>query len=71
MVISSIRVAYWVTASIPPLMLLLMCIGLVRPCLVLILASRFGFSLSVRFQVAPVHPFLSMVYITASIHALS
>ena len=70
--ISSMSVAYCVTASTPPcLMLLVICMGLVCPSDVLIFAVRFWLSLSVRFHIAPVHPCLFMVYIIASSHALS
>ena len=45
LVISYMRVAYCVTASTPPcLMLLFMAMGLVLPCLVRIVAVRFWFS---------------------------
>ena len=70
--ISSISVAYCVTASTPPcLMLLVICMGLVCPSDVLIFAVRFSLRLSVRFHIAPVQPCLFMVYIIASSHALS
>ena len=53
LLISSISVAYWVTASTPPcLMLLLIFMGLVMPCLVLMVAVRFWLRRSVRFHVA-------------------
>ena len=72
LLISSISVAYWVTASTPPcLMLLLIFIGLVMPCLVLIVAVRFWLRWSVRFHVAPSHPCLFITYMMASSQALS
>ena len=53
LLISSISVAYWVTASTPPgLMLLLIFMGFVMPCLVLMVAVRFWLRRSVRSHVA-------------------
>ena len=72
LLISSISVAYWVTASTPPcLMLLLIFMGFVMPCLVLMVAVRFWLRRSVRSHVAPSHPCLFITYMMASIHALS
>ena len=72
LLISSISVAYWVTASTPPcLMLLLIFMGLVVPCLVLMVAVRFWLRRSVRSHVAPSHPCLFITYMMASSHALS
>ena len=62
LLISSISVAYWVTASTPLcLMLLLIFMGLVMPCLVLMVAVRFWLRRSVRSHVAPSH---SCLFIT-------
>ena len=70
--ISSISVAYCVTARTAPWrMLFVMCMVLVYPIDVLIFAVRFWLSLSVRFHIAPVHLCLFMVYIMVSSHALS
>ena len=71
LLISSISVAYWVTASTPCLMLLLIFMGFVMPCLVLMVAVRFWLRRSVRFHVAPSHPCLFITYMMASSHALS
>ena len=72
LLISSISVVYWVTASTPPcLMLLLIFMGVVMPYLVLIVAVRFWLRRSVRFHVAPLHPCLFITYMMASSHALS
>ena len=73
LLISSISVAYWVTASTPCLMLSLIFMGLVVPCLVLMMAVRFWLRRSVRSHVAPSHPclFITGTYMMASSHALS
>ena len=70
--ISSISVAYCVTASIPPcLMLLCILMVLVFPREVRMLAVRLWLSLSVMFHSAPVHPWLLIVYMMASSQARS
>ena len=64
LLISSISVAYWVTASTPPcLMLLLIVMGLVMLCLVLMVAVRFWLRRSVRSHVAPSHPYKFVHYV--------
>ena len=70
--ISSISVAYCVTASTPLCrMLLLIFMSLVLPCVVLIEAVRFWFSLSVMFHSDPVHPLSYIIFMIPSSHALS
>ena len=72
LLISSISVAYWVTASTPPcLMLLLILMGLVMPCFVLMVAVRFWLRRSVKSHVAPSHPCLFITCMIASSHALA
>ena len=65
LLISSISVAYWVTASTPPCLMLLILMpimGLVMPCLVVMVAVRFWLRRSVRSHVAPLHPCLFVGY---------
>ena len=73
LLISSISVAYWVTASTPPCLMLLLILmpimGLVMPCLVVMVAVRFWLRRSVRSHVAPLHPCLFITYMMASSHA--
>ena len=66
LLISSISVAYWVTASTPPCLMLLLILmpimGLVMPCFVVMVAVRFWLRRSVRSHVAPLHPCLFITY---------
>ena len=70
--ISSIRVAYSITDSTSPcLMLSLMLIFLVSPYLVWILAVKFELSFFIILRFFPLTPLLFKAYSIASSHALS
>ena len=70
--ISSMSVAYSMTDSTPPcLMLSLILISLVCPCLVWIFAVRLLLSFFIIWRFFPVTPFLWRAYSMASRHALS
>ena len=70
--ISSMSVAYSMTYSSPPCLILsLILISLVSPCLVWIFAVRLLFSFFTIWRFFPVTPFLWRAYSMASSHALS
>ena len=70
--ISSISVAYSITDSTPPCLILsLICIFLISPCLVCILAVRLELRFLIIFRFIPFTPFSCRAKIIASSRALS